>query len=57
MILQIAAAELRVPLRGVIVDEMDDTIRFRVEQAWEVDIFKNMILAVEEDQWADLFVN
>ncbi len=51
VVLQVSAADLKVPLRGTIVGESNDTVRFRVGEGWEVDIFKNMILAVEEDSW------
>ncbi|MCL6567154.1 MAG: hypothetical protein K6U09_12125 [Acidobacteriia bacterium] len=47
--LQVASGDLRVALRGTIVGETADAIRFRLEQNWDVDIFKNMILAIEED--------
>ena len=56
VILQLAAADLRVPLRGMIVDETDDFIRFRLEQTWDIDIY-SMILAVEQDRWARILVN
>ena len=54
VVLQIAAADLRVPLRGIIVGESDDAVRFRIGDGWDVDIFKTMILAVEQDEWAAL---
>jgi hypothetical protein len=57
VILQLAAADLRVPLRGIIVAETHDCIRFRVEQTWDIDVFKSMILAVEQDRWARILVN
>jgi hypothetical protein len=57
VVLQIAAGDLKVPLRGMILGETDDVIRFRVEQAWDIDIYKNMVLAVEQDQWARILVN
>jgi hypothetical protein len=57
VILQIAAEDVRVPLRGMIVGETDDFIRFRVEQAWDIDIYKSMILAVEQDRWTRILVN
>jgi hypothetical protein len=56
VILQLVAADSRVPLRGMIVAESDDCIRFRVEQAWDIDIYKSMILAVERDCWARILV-
>jgi hypothetical protein len=57
VILRLAASESRVPLRGIIVAETHDCIRFRVEQAWDIDIYKSMILAVEQDRWARILVN
>lgn len=54
VVLQISAGELRVPLRGTIVSENDDAVRFRVGDGWDIDVFKNMIMAVEEDNWASI---
>ncbi len=54
VVLQVAAGEIRVPLRGIIVSENHDALRFRVGEGWDIDIFKNMILAVEEDNWASI---
>jgi len=57
VILQVAAGDLRVPLRGIIVGESDGTIRFRIGDTWDIDIYKPMILAVEQDNWASLVMN
>ena len=57
VILQVAVGELRVPLRGIIVGEADGTIRFRVGDTWDIDIYKTMILAVEQDSWASVLMN
>ena len=57
VILQVAADDLRVPLRGVIVGESEATVRFRVREGWDIDIYKPMILAVEQDNWAGILVN
>ena len=57
VILQVAADDLRVPLRGVIVGESETTVRFRVGEGWDIDIYKPMILAVEQDYWASILVN
>ncbi len=54
VVLQVSAADLKVTLRGTIVGESDATVRFRIGQGWEVDIFKTMILAVEEDSWVSM---
>ena len=57
VVLQVAAGDLRVPLRGVIVGETDGVVRFRVGDTWDIDIYKSMILAVEQDNWASLVMN
>ncbi|NDQ58388.1 MAG: hypothetical protein GZ088_15070 [Acidipila sp.] len=54
VILQVAAGITRVPLRGTIVGESDDALRVRVGSGWDVDIFKTMVLAVEEDSWMNV---
>ena len=53
VVLQVAAADLRVPLRGIIVGESQESVRFRIGDGWDIDIYKSMILAVEEDSWMD----
>src|ERR1700691_212939 len=57
VILQVAAGDLRVPLRGIIVGESDGAVRFRIGDTWDIDIYKPMILAVEQDNWASLVMN
>ena len=52
VVLQVEAGDMRVPLRGTIVSESPDAVRFRIGDGWDVDIYKNMVLAVEEDNWA-----
>lgn len=55
VVLQVVSADLRVPLRGTIVGESSEAVRFRIGEGWDVDIFKNMILAVErQDQWVNI---
>jgi hypothetical protein len=54
VVLQVAAADLRVPLRGTIVGESDDAVRFRIGNSWDIDVYKTMILAIEEDNWANV---
>ena len=56
VVLQVATADLRVPLRGVIVGESDTAVRFRIGEGWDIDVFKSMILAVEQDEWARISV-
>jgi hypothetical protein len=57
VVLQVAAGDLRVPLRGVIVGESDGAVRFRIGEGWDIDIYKPMILAVEQDNWASIIMN
>ena len=57
VILQVATGDLRVPLRGIIVGESDGAVRFRVGQCWDIDIYKPMILAVEQDTCPSTIVN
>lgn len=57
VVLQVAAGDLRVPLRGVIVGESDGAVRFRIIEGWDIDIYKPMILAVEQDNWASIIMN
>ncbi len=52
MVLQVALGELKVPLRGRVVKDGGDTLRMRIGDGWDVDIYKAMILAVEEDAMA-----
>jgi len=54
VVLQVEAGDMRVPLRGILVAEAQDTLRVRVGEGWDVDIYKSMVFAVEEDHWADV---
>jgi hypothetical protein len=49
VILQVSSDDLQVPLRGTVVGESYDAVRFRIGEGWDVDIFKSMILSIEED--------
>jgi hypothetical protein len=53
VVLQVAEADFHVPLRGTIVGESEESVRFRIGESWDVDIYKSMILAVEEDEWTN----
>jgi hypothetical protein len=57
VVLQVATGDLRVPLRGVIVGESTGAVRFRIGTNWDIDIFKPMILTVEQDNWACMLTN
>lgn len=49
VILRVVAGNLRVPLRGRLVAETSEVLRLRIAESWDVDIFKSMVVAVEQD--------
>jgi len=58
VILQVVADDFCVPLRGMIVGESESSVLFRVEESREdIDIYKTLILAVEQDRSASVLVN
>jgi hypothetical protein len=57
VVLQVAAEDLRVPLRGMIIEESETSVVFRVTEGKDIDIFKPMILAVEQESCSDVLVN
>jgi hypothetical protein len=52
VILKIAQDDVEVPLRGKLLRESGETIRIRIGEGWDIEIYKTMILAVEEDGMA-----
>lgn len=52
VVLQVALGDIKVPLRGTLLKDGAETIRMRIGEGWDVDIFKSMILAVEQDSMA-----
>jgi hypothetical protein len=52
VVLQLALGDIKVPLRGKLLKDGGDTVRMRIGEGWDVDIYKAMILAVEEDRMA-----
>jgi hypothetical protein len=57
VVLQVASGDLCLPLRGVIISESNNAIRFRIGKDWDVDIYKRAILAVEQDSRCFKIVN
>jgi hypothetical protein len=49
VILRVVAGTMRVPLRGRLVSETNDVVRLRIADSWDVDIFKSMVAAIEQD--------
>jgi len=54
VILQVALGDIRVPLRGKLLKDSGETLRMRIGEKWDVDIYKAMVMAVEEDSMATL---
>ena len=52
VVLQVALGEIRVPLRGKLLKDGGETLRVRIGDGWDVDIYKSMVLAVEQDSMA-----
>jgi hypothetical protein len=52
VVLQVALGDIKVPLRGTLLKDSDETVRMRIGEGWDVDIYKTMILAVEQDAMA-----
>ena len=49
VVLQVALGDIKVPLRGTLLKDGNETVRMRIGEGWDVDIYKNMILDVEQD--------
>ena len=49
VLLQVALGDIKVPLRGTLVKDSSDTVRMRIGEGWDVDIYKSMIMTVERD--------
>jgi len=52
VVLQVALGDIKVPLRGRLLKEGGETVRMRVGDGWDIDIYKAMILTVEKDGMA-----
>ena len=52
VILQVTLGDIKVPLRGRLVGDVGNAVRLRVGDGWDVNIYKSMIIAVEEDTLA-----
>jgi hypothetical protein len=49
VVLQVALGDIKVPLRGMLIRDAEQTVRMRIGEGWDVDIYKEMIMAVEQD--------
>lgn len=52
VVLKVELGDIQVPLRGKLLKENNETVRMRIGEGWDVDIYKNMIRGVEEDGMA-----
>ncbi len=49
VVLRVMMGNVRVPLRGRLLSETNESLRLRIADSWDVDIFKSMVAAVEHD--------
>jgi hypothetical protein len=49
VVLRVVTGNLRVPLRGRLMSETNEVLRFRIAESWDVDIFKSMVVGIEHD--------
>jgi hypothetical protein len=54
VVLQVALGDIKVPLRGTLLKDGELTVRMRIGEGWDVDIYKEMIMAVEQDAMVSL---
>ena len=52
VLLQVALGDIKVPLRGTLLKDGSETVRMRIGEGWDVDIYKSMIMTVERDSMA-----
>lgn len=52
VVLKVELGDIQVPLRGKLLKENSETVRMRIGEGWDVDIYKAMIRSVEEDGMA-----
>ena len=52
VVLKVELGDIQVPLRGRLLKENHETVRMRIGEGWDVDIYKTMIRGVEEDGMA-----
>ena len=52
VVLHVEVGDIKVPLRGKLLKENRETVRMRIGEGWDVDIYKTMILDVQEDLMA-----
>ena len=52
VVLKVELGDIQVPLRGKLLKENSETVRMRIGEGWDVDIYKATIRGVEEDGMA-----
>lgn len=52
VVLKVELGDIQVPLRGKLLKESSETVRMRIGEGWDVDIYKTMIRGVEGDGMA-----
>jgi len=46
--IRVSSVELETTLRGIVIGESEAAVRVRIGGIWDVDIYKDMILSVED---------
>ena len=49
VILRVALGDSRIGVRGTLIKDGPETLKMRVSEGFDIDIYKDMVLAVEED--------
>ena len=53
VVVQVDLGQIKLPVRGSLLEERADTIMIRISDGTEVEIYKAMVLAVEEAKAQD----
>jgi hypothetical protein len=50
VVLRVALGDCRVGVRGTLLKDSTDTLKMRVAEGFDIDVYKEMVLAVEEER-------
>ena len=50
VVLRVALGDCRVGLRGTLLKDNVETLKMRVAEGFDIDVYKEMVLAVEEER-------
>ncbi len=49
VILRVALGDSKIGVRGMLIKDSPETLKMRVSEGFDIDIYKDMVLAVEEE--------